>query len=167
MHLALFVGSGDDLKNASEDASLGQDVDVEIGANEEEDDGEDHERGGEAEAQDPADGVLNVDDQGEDDDHDDGEGHVVPVEEAVDPSPPLLGRGVELVDAEGDAARPDAAGADGEEAEGQRENAELGFGRTGALVGLYLAWGRTQLGQPCYYGHHHHALFTCTSTSAS
>lgn len=157
--LPLPVGGDDHLHDAGEDAPLGEEVDVVLHPDEVEDDGDDHEGGRDPKPDRPADGVLDVDYKGEGDDEDDGEGHVVPVEEAVDPLPPLRRRRVELVDAERDAARPDPSGSDREEPEPDRQDPDLGLGGRGALRPR-SAWGRVELRDPSDQGQRNHSLNT-------
>ena len=102
---------------------------VKPGADEEGCDGEGHEGGGDREPDHPADFVLDVDHQGLGDQDDNGESVIVPIEEAVDPFPSLLRRRVKLVNAEGDAARPDPAAAYGQQGEAEEQRAELSVTR--------------------------------------
>jgi hypothetical protein len=134
---SLARGGDEHLREAGEGAALGRDADVEARAHEEERTGEAHERGRHGQPQRPADVALEVDDDGGGDHHGDGEGEVVPVEEAVDAPAAGWGARVELVGAEGQVAGPDAAGADGQQREGGEEHGHLeGRGAAGgAAVG--------------------------------
>ena len=116
------------------DPPLGAHADVEPGAGEEEHAGGEHERGGDGEPDAPAHVALHVDDPRRRAHDGDGQGEVVPVEEAVDPAAAGLRVRVELVGAERQAARPDAAGAHHDEQEGQRQHRELSLGRARALL---------------------------------
>jgi len=93
-------------------------LDVKARSQEEADRGEQHEAHRDGEPDVPADVVLQVDD-GRDGDHErHADGRVVGVEVGLqDPEPTLLGVPRELVRAERHRARPDAAGAEGQECE--------------------------------------------------
>jgi hypothetical protein len=81
--------------------------------------------GGHREAERPVDVALEVDDDGGGQHHGDGEGEVVPVEEAGDASAAICGARVELVSPERQVARPDAAGSDDEKEEGCEQHRQL------------------------------------------
>lgn len=110
--MALPVTGHQRPENGGEDAARRLHHDVDVGAEEEEDDGEQHEKRRDPQAQRPAHRVLYVNHERQRDHQGDREGEVVPVEEGGDVLPPLLRRRVELVRRERYVARPDAAGAD-------------------------------------------------------
>ena len=139
--MALFNGRSNNLRNARKHAPLGLCMVVEPGADEEGSDGERHEGGGDREPDHPADFVLDVDHNGLGGQDDHGESVVVPVEEAVDPLPSLLRHRVELINAEGDAARPDPAAAYGQKGEAEEQHAELSLTRAFAKARVKLLLG--------------------------
>jgi len=81
---SLLECSNKNLSNAGERAALGLHPDVNPRADEEEGAGEEHEDSGDGEAEGPADVSLDVYDDSGGEHHGEGEGEVVPVEEAVD-----------------------------------------------------------------------------------
>lgn len=91
------------------------------------DNGQSHTQSGDPKPHLPANGVLNINDDGLSKQEDEGESGVVPIEEAVDASSSVLGGGVELVNAKRDAAWADARGAYGEEEEARKKGTQVGF----------------------------------------
>jgi hypothetical protein len=133
-----------DAEDAGQGDPLGADADVEPRAGEEERAGDEHERGGDGEADPPAHVALHVDDPRRRPADGDGQGEVIPVEEAVDAAAARLGVRVELVGAERQAARPDSARAHHDEQERQHQHRELPPRRARALPALAGARRRVQ-----------------------
>ncbi|WVZ62246.1 hypothetical protein U9M48_012012 [Paspalum notatum var. saurae] len=134
-----------DADDAGQGHPLGTDAHVEPRAGEEERAGDEHERGGDGEPDPPAHVALHVDDPRGGADHGDGQREVVPVEEAVDAAAAGVGARVELVRAERQAARPDAARAHHDEEEGQRQHRELALRRARALPAAVRAGARRRV----------------------
>lgn len=125
VQLPLLKSDDQRLNDAGDGAPLREDHDVDPGADEEEGAGEEHEEGGDGEADGPVDAGLDVHDDGERDHHREREGEVVPVEEAVDAPLARLRVRVELVRPERQVARPDPARPDHQEHKRREKERQL------------------------------------------
>ena len=102
--MAVLVAGDEHLHEAEDGAPVGRRLEVEGRAEEEERERGDHEHDGHGEADDPAPGLLDVDDDGGREHDGEAQHRVVPVEEGLQrppPPPPLGSRRTEQMDLDG------------------------------------------------------------------
>lgn len=97
------------LSEASKRAPFGRHLDINACAEKEKDTRHEHHDGGDSQAQRPAHIALDIDYEGRGDHDRNGEGEIIPVEEAADSFLSRFSFGIELVSAKGKVAGPDAA----------------------------------------------------------
>ena len=125
--MAVLVAGDEHLHEAEDGAPVGRRLEVEGRAEEEERERGDHEHDGHGEADDPAPGLLDVDDDGGREHDGEAQHRVVPVEEGLQRPhvPGAVVPLVQLVGAERQRARPDAARPEGHERERREQQRQL------------------------------------------